>query len=143
MYSKHVTNAYGVPYAFAVILKLLSLVGDLVDHCQQLVNINTVDGTGLFNGLTAGRGATQAMHADGEEHGSSLGSDVQDIADNGVFGDFDHGFYLRNLISNIVYPKLREVSTEKCRKEDTPECVLFVYKIVIKVCGLISRPDAS
>ena len=31
----------------ATILYLLSLlVGDLVDHCQQLVNIHTVNGTG-------------------------------------------------------------------------------------------------
>ena len=71
--------------------KQLFVFQECVDLCEKLVAINTVNGASLFNGLTAGRGAAQTMHADGQEHGSSLRSDVQNIADNGILGDFDHG----------------------------------------------------
>ena len=68
--------------------KLLSDHG--VDFLQQSVHIHAVHGASLLNGLTAGSGAAQAVHADGHEYGSGLRSDVEDVADDGVFGNLSH-----------------------------------------------------
>ena len=91
-------------------------VGSFIDHSQQLVHIHTVYSEGFHHGLTAGRGAAKAMHANGEEDRRRLGRDIKDITDNCIFGNFDHDFdlpvYLR-----IVYPKRAYISTEKYRKE--------------------------
>ena len=72
------------------VCRLLCLVGFLVHQCQQLVHVDAVNHAGLFHGLTAGRGAAKAMHTDGQENRSRLGSDVQNITDNGVLRNIDH-----------------------------------------------------
>jgi hypothetical protein len=67
------------------------------------------------------------MHADGQEHGSGLGSDIQDIADNGIFGDFDHGNLPPKL--NIAYsiPQIAGSFNRKIQKRGhTAVCPLCV-----------------
>ena len=83
--------------------KLKSLVGLLVHQNKQLVNVNTMDHTGLFHGFTAGGGSAKAMHADGHEDRRSMGCDVQNIANDGVFGDLDHSHNLRYKIEQQYY----------------------------------------
>ena len=85
-----VQDAYGIPYASCRVVQLLSLVGFLVHQSQQLVHVDAVYHAGLLHGLTAGRGAAQAMHADGQENGRSLRCDVQNITDDGVLRNIDH-----------------------------------------------------
>jgi hypothetical protein len=58
-----------------------------IDLSQQSITIHTVNHAGLLNSLTAGSGAAQAVHADGQEQGCGLGGDVQDVTDDGVLSD--------------------------------------------------------
>ena len=71
------------------------LVSLFVDESQQLFAINTVYHASFFYGFAAGSGATQAVHADGKENGRGLGSQIQNIANNGFFGNFNHDKFLR------------------------------------------------
>jgi hypothetical protein len=48
-----------------------------------------VDHAGFLNSLTPGRGAAQAVHANGKEQGSSMGRDIQNIANDGILFDFN------------------------------------------------------
>ena len=68
---------------------LSGLVGLLIHQLQQLVHVHTVNGAGLLHSLATGRGATQAVHTDGEEDGSGLRGNIQNITDDGVLFDFD------------------------------------------------------
>jgi hypothetical protein len=79
---------------FAGKLGLALLVGfvslqEVVQLSQERVALNAVDHAGFLDSLTAGRGAAQAMHADGEEQGGSLRSNIQNIADDGILFNFD------------------------------------------------------
>ena len=62
-----------------------------------------MNGAGLLHGLAAAGGAAQAVHADGQEDGGGVGSDIQDITDDGVFGNVDHGIFLHTeFIDGII-----------------------------------------
>ena len=74
---------------------LFLLVSLFVDEGQQLFTVNTVNHASFFYGFTAGSGTTQAMHADGKENGRGLGSQIENIANNGIFGNFNHDEFLR------------------------------------------------
>ena len=60
------------------------------DLADRFVILQPVYHAGLLHGLAAGRGAAQAMHADGQENGRSLRCDVQNITDDGVLRNIDH-----------------------------------------------------
>jgi hypothetical protein len=68
-----------------------------------------VDHAGFLNGLTPGRGAAQAVHANGKEQGSSVGSDVQNVAD-------DSGFFNLNSHNMTSYSISLAIITAKCEK---------------------------
>ena len=57
---------------------------------QQRVNVLAVDIAGLLHRLAAGGRAAQTMHANLNEQGRGLRRGVQNIAENGVFGN-GHG----------------------------------------------------
>ena len=46
---------------------------------EEFIHVHAVNHAGFLNGLAAGRGAAQAVHADGQENGRGLGSHVQDV----------------------------------------------------------------
>ena len=62
---------------------------EMIQLRQEAVAVHAVHHAGFFNGFAPGRGAAQAMHTDGEEQGSALGRDVQNITDDGFFLDFN------------------------------------------------------
>ena len=66
---------------------LVGLVGlqEVVQLCQESIGVDAVDHAGLLHSLTPGRGAAQAVHADGEEQGSGVGCDIQHITNDGLF----------------------------------------------------------
>jgi hypothetical protein len=62
-----------------------------------------VDHAGFLHGLTPGRGAAQAVHADGEEQGSSLRGNIQNIADDSSLFDFNsHDNSLQFVFTDIL-----------------------------------------
>ena len=66
---------------------------EVVQLSQEGLAVDAVNHASFLNGLAAGRGAAQAVHADFEEHGSSGGCDIQNITDNGIFFNFYSDFY--------------------------------------------------
>lgn len=66
----------------------LAGLNEAVDLLEEGVGVNTVDHAGLLNGLTAGRRAAQAVHADGHEQRSGLRCDVENVADDGGLFNF-------------------------------------------------------
>ena len=62
----------------------------IVDLLDQLVGIGAVNVAIVCDGLAARCGAAKAMHTDLKEEGSGIGSLVQNVADDGIFG-YDHG----------------------------------------------------
>ena len=54
-------------------LAVFGLVGlqEVVQLGQEGLAVHTVDHAGFLNGLAPGRGAAQAVHADGEEQGAA------------------------------------------------------------------------
>ena len=70
---------------------LIGLVGfqEVVQLSQEGIAVDAVDLAGFLNGLTPGRGAAQAMHANGEEQGSGLRRYIQNITDNRGFFNFN------------------------------------------------------
>jgi len=71
-------------------LFLFCLVGfvslqEVIQLRQERLAVNAVNSAGFLDGLTPGRGAAKAVHADGEKQGGSLRSDVQHITDNSIF----------------------------------------------------------
>ena len=62
---------------------------EVVQLGQKTVAVNAMHHAGLLNGLTPGRGAAQTVHSDGEEQGSALGRNVQNVADDGFFFNFN------------------------------------------------------
>ena len=67
-----------------VLFSLISLVSfqEMVQLSQEGLALDAVNGAGLLNGFTPGRGAAEAVHADGKEQGRSLRRDVQNITDD-------------------------------------------------------------
>ena len=61
----------------------------MVQLCQERLAVDAVNSAGFLYGLTAGRGAAQSMHTDGEEQGSRVGRDVQNVADDSGFFNFN------------------------------------------------------
>ena len=61
----------------------------MVQLSQERLALDAVDHAGLLDGFTPGRGAAQAVHADGEEQGRGLGRDIQHITDNGGLFNFN------------------------------------------------------
>jgi hypothetical protein len=61
----------------------------VVQLSQEGIAVDAVDHAGLFDGLTPGAGAAQAVHADSKEQGSSVGSDIQHGADDSFFFNSD------------------------------------------------------
>ncbi len=70
---------------------LFVCLDERIELCEKLICIDAVNGTSHFHGFTAGSRAAEAVHTDFKEKGSGLGSDVKDIADDGVSCDF-HNF---------------------------------------------------
>jgi len=68
------------------VLGFVGLVGfqEMVQLGEERLALNAVDHAGFLHGFSPGRGAAQAVHADGEEQRGGLRSHVQDIADDGV-----------------------------------------------------------
>ena len=83
--------------------QLVSFVSfqEVVQLIQESIAVNAVDHASFLNGLTAGRGAAQAVHADSEEQGSSLRSDVQNAADDGFLFNFN------SQVNDLLYTNLR------------------------------------
>ena len=85
-----------------------SLIGfhcldEVVYLCEEGVGIHAVDHAGLLNGLAAAGRAAQAMHTDSLEQGRGLRREVEHVADDGIFFNFDcHGCYLRRWIFFII-----------------------------------------
>ncbi len=85
-----------------------SLIGfhcldEVVHLCEEGIGIHAVDHAGLLNGLAAAGRAAQAMHADGLEQGRGLRREVEHVADDGIFFNFNsHGCYLRRWIFFII-----------------------------------------
>ena len=48
-----------------------------------------MDHTGLFHGLAAGSRSAKAVHADCHKQGSGMGSDMQNVANDGFFFNLD------------------------------------------------------
>jgi hypothetical protein len=82
--SRRCGTALPVKLGLALLVGFVSLQ-EVVQLSQESIAIDAVDHAGFLYGLTPGRGATQAMHADGEEQRSSVGCDVQNITDDGFF----------------------------------------------------------
>jgi hypothetical protein len=62
-----------------------------------------VNHAGFLNGLVAGAGAAQAVHADGEEQGSGLRRHIQNIADDSsLFNLNSHDNDLQFVITDIL-----------------------------------------
>ena len=80
-----------LPVLSGVLVGLVSLVclHEVIQLSQEAIALDAVDHAGFLNGLAPGRGAAQAVHADGKEQGSSLGSNIQNIADDGFFFNLD------------------------------------------------------
>jgi hypothetical protein len=59
------------------------------------------------------------VHADGQEDGRSVGGHIQDITDDGVFLNFDHGSppFSENGMK-IVYPIPSRFSIEEVKKTE-------------------------
>ena len=57
---------------------------EVVELGEERLALNAVDHAGFLYGFAPGRGAAQAMHADGEEQRRTLGRDIQNVSDNGV-----------------------------------------------------------
>ncbi len=70
---------------------LFVCLDERIELCEKLIAIYAVNGTSHFHGLAAGSGAAEAVHTDFKEKGCGLGSDVKDIADDGVSCDL-HNF---------------------------------------------------
>ena len=81
-----------------------------------------MDHTGLFHGFTAGGGLAKAVHADRHEDRRSVGCDVQNIANDSVFGDLDHIHYLRHKIEQAYYTlffsKIQVINMGKAHKNE-------------------------
>jgi hypothetical protein len=68
---------------------LLSLCGKKIVYLlDERVCIGAVNRTSILNGLAAGMGATEAMHADLEKELRGLGLRIKNIANNTLFCDF-------------------------------------------------------
>ena len=61
-----------------------------VQMLEEFIHVHAVNHAGFLNGLAAGRGAAQAVHADRKEEGRGLGRDIQNVTDDGVFFNFCH-----------------------------------------------------
>ena len=84
---------------------LVSLVSfqEVVQLCQECIAIDAVDHASFFNGLAAGRGAAQAVHADSEEQGCSLRCNIQHIANNSsLFNLNSHDDSLQFVFTDIL-----------------------------------------
>ena len=81
----------GVAGSLSVLFSLVSFVSfqEGVQLSQDALALDTVDHAGFLHSLTPGRGAAQAVHANGKEQGSGLGSNIQNIANDGFFFDLD------------------------------------------------------
>ena len=74
-----------------------------VDLFDQLVSVGAVNLAGILDGLAAGSGAAKAMHTDLKEEGSGIGSLIQNVADDRIFG-YDHDVYfLSGRIAHVGY----------------------------------------
>ena len=78
------------------------LIGLGVDSLQQLLHVHTVNGAGFGYGLAAAAGAAQAVHTNGQEDRSRLGRHIQDIADDSIFRNGNHGKYLQVFIFVVL-----------------------------------------
>ena len=98
------------PDSLALVL-LVSLVGfqEVVELSQEGLALDTVYHAGLLNSLTAGRGAAQAVHADGKEQRSRLRCDIQNIANDGIFFDLNS----HNMTSCYIYLGIITAAFEK------------------------------
>ena len=67
--------------------ELLLQRSDAVELVQQGVHVYAVNHAGLFYRLALRGGAVKAVHTDGHEQRSGIGSDAQDIADDGILGN--------------------------------------------------------
>ena len=77
--------------------KQLFVFKEAVDLGEELVAINTVNSASFFNGFAAGSRAAEAVHTDLKEEGSGFGSDIENIADDCLSGDFhnnNHAFHI-------------------------------------------------
>ena len=89
-------DAYG---CFPVCVPFRSILAFLLassfTRASSLSHVHAVDHTGLLHSLAPGRGAAQAVHADGQEDGRGLRRHVQNVTDDGVLLDLDHQRFLQ------------------------------------------------
>ena len=71
------------------LFSLFACLDEAVDLRQERVGVNAMHHAGFFDGLAAGRRAAQAMHADGLEQGRGLRREVEHVADDGIFFNFN------------------------------------------------------
>ena len=62
---------------------------EIIQLGQEGIAINAMDHTGLFHGLAAGSRSAKAVHADCHKQGSGMGSDMQNVANDGFFFNLD------------------------------------------------------
>ncbi len=62
---------------------------EVVQLGQKTVAVNAMHHASLLNGLTPGRGAAQAVHPNRKKQGRTLRSNVQNVADDGFFFNFN------------------------------------------------------
>ena len=62
---------------------------EVVQLGQKTVAVNAMHHAGLLNGFAPGRGAAQAVHPDCKKQGRTLRSNVQNVADDGFFFNFN------------------------------------------------------
>ena len=105
----------------------------MVQLRQEAVAVHAVDHAGLFDSLTPGRGAAQAMHADGEEQGSALRSDVQNIANDGFFLDFNS--HKNDLLS--ISPDIITAHPKKNKRKIMKSCGSGLFLLLKMTCGWI------
>ena len=79
-----------------------------VQLLDELIAVHPVDGTRLFQRLTPGSGAAQAVHTDLHKVGGSGLVNVQNVPDDGLTGHLLGGFLLILLehIENIKHDKI-------------------------------------
>ena len=75
---------------------------------------------GLLYGFTTGRGAAQAMHADGQKQRRSLRGNIQDVADDGTLFNFSHKNSLLIRLG-LLYPEYDYFSRETKKFTDSPQ----------------------
>ena len=90
-----------------------------------------MDHTGLFHGLAAGSRSAKAVHADCHKQGSGMGSDMQNVANDGFFFNLDS--HLLDLLWNSA--AIITVCNQKNKREMQNKRLFFLF-VFQNVSGL-------